>query len=311
MINILVAVILDFIIGDPYNFPHPVRLMGHIINFEEKLARRISKSHNSLKIMGLVIVCLNILLGFFIPYFVLRLTMKHKIVYNLISIYLIYTCIAARSLHYEGDMVLKELKKGLLEGRNRLSYIVGRDTGNLNEEEIIKATVETISENTSDGVIGPLFYICLLGVPGGFVYKFVNTMDSMLGYMNEKYIHLGYFPAKIDDLFNIIPARITGILMCISSIGRFDFINGIRVLKRDRRNHKSPNSAYPESATAGLLGIQLGGGGTYNGIYVAKPYIGDNNHEIKENHIKDTIEIMYRTEIIFLTIYYLIMKLRS
>ncbi|SCG82834.1 cobalamin biosynthesis protein [Proteiniborus sp. DW1] len=207
-------------------------------------------------------------------------------------------------------MVQKELDKGLEEGRKRLSYIVGRDTSNLDEEEIIRATVETVSENTSDGVIGPLFYIVLLGAPGGLAYKFINTMDSMLGYMNDKYKHLGYFPAKVDDLFNLIPARLTAILMNISSIGRFDFINGMKILKRDRRNHKSPNSGYPESATAGLLGIQLGGGNYYHGLYVEKPHIGDKINDVNKEHIKNTVEIMYRSEIAFLMFYYLIIFIR-
>ncbi|HHZ02646.1 MAG TPA: cobalamin biosynthesis protein CobD, partial [Tissierellia bacterium] len=221
-----------------------------------------------------------------------------------------YTCIAARSLHYEANMVEKELDNGIVEGRKRLSYIVGRDTSSLNEEEIIMATVETVSENTSDGVIGPLFYIVLLGAPGGLAYKFINTMDSMLGYMNDKYKHLGYFPAKVDDLFNLIPARLTAILMNISSIGRFDFINGMKILKRDRRNHKSPNSGYPESATAGLLGIQLGGGNYYHGLYVEKSHIGDKINDVNKEHIKNTVEIMYRSEIAFLMFYYLIIFIR-
>ncbi|MDR7870509.1 MAG: adenosylcobinamide-phosphate synthase CbiB [Tissierellaceae bacterium] len=310
MINIIIALIVDFIIGDPYSFPHPVKLMGKIISFEEKLARRIVKSNEGLKIMGLIIVCVNVFLGFFVPFILLKLLSPYTIPYNIINIYLIYTCIAAKSLHYEAHMVKKELDKGVKQGRERLCYIVGRDTSNLNEEQIIKATVETVSENTCDGVIGPLFYVVLLGVPGGLAYKFINTMDSMLGYMNEKYMFLGYFPAKVDDLFNLIPARLTAILMNFSSIGRFDFINGVKILKRDRRNHKSPNSGYPESAAAGLLGIQLGGGNYYHGLYVDKPHIGDRINEVNKEHIRNTVEIMYRTEIAFLIFYYLIIFIR-
>lgn len=311
MVNLMIAVILDFIIGDPYSFPHPVKLMGRIISIEEKLARKIAKSNKALKTMGLMIVGVNVFLGFIIPFALLKLLSPYTIIYNIVNIYLIYTCLAAKSLHYEANMVYKALDKGLEEGRKRLSYIVGRDTSNLNEEEIIKATVETVSENTSDGVIGPLFYIALLGAPGGLAYKFINTMDSMLGYMNEQYLFLGFFPAKVDDLFNLIPARLTAILMNISSMDRFDFINGMKILKRDRRNHKSPNSGYPESATAGLLGIQLGGGNYYHGLYVDKPYIGDPIHKVNKRHIKGSIEIMYRAEIAFLIVFYLIIFLRS
>lgn len=306
MLSLILAVVLDFLIGDPSSFPHPVKLMGRVISLEEKLARKWSKSSKGLKLLGLIIVILNISLGFLIPFIILKATKEYKVLYTIINTYLIYTCIAARCLHHEAIMVSKSLDKGLEEGRTRLSYIVGRDTSELTEEKIIKATVETVAENTSDGVIGPLFFIALLGAPGGLAYKFINTMDSMLGYMNEKYIDLGYFPAKTDDLFNLIPARITGLLMNIASIGRFDFKNGFKILRRDSKNHKSPNSGFPESAVAGLLGIQLGGGNYYHGVYVDKLNIGDEINKISRKHIKNTIEIMYRSEIAFIIIYYLI-----
>ena len=234
----------------------------------------------------------------------------HKILltYNIINIYLIYTCIAARCLHFEVFKVLDALKESLEQGRKRVSYIVGRDTTKLSEEEIIKATIETVAENTSDGVIAPLLYIMILGAPGGLMYKFVNTMDSMLGYMNEKYIDLGYFPAKVDDVFNYIPARITGLLMNISSVFRFNVSNGFKIMIRDRKNHKSPNAIYPEGAVAGLLQIQLGGSSVYHGKLVEKPSIGDNIFEITKKHVNHTVEIMYRSEILLLLMYLFIMR---
>ncbi len=302
MVNILIAVLLDFIIGDPYIFPHPVKLMGKIIELEERASRSLFKSAKGLKIAGLFIVIVNISLAYIGIFLLLEILKANSIIYRIFSIYLIYASIAARSLHYEAKMVLKALEEGLEQGRKRLSYIVGRDTSNLTEEEVIKATIETVGENTSDGVIGPLFYIALLGAPGGIAYKFINTMDSMLGYKNEKYENLGFFPAKTDDLFNLIPARVTGILMNITSIGRFDTVNGFRILRRDCRNHKSPNSGYPESAVAGLLGIKLGGGSIYHGKYVEKPTIGETLNNISKKQIMDTVEIMYRTEIGFLII---------
>ncbi len=305
VLSILLAVILDFIIGDPYTFPHPVKLMGKIIAVEEKLTRKWCRTPLKLKYGGLAIVLINIFTGFLVPLTLLKYFERNTVLHTIANTYLIYTCIAARNLHFEAMMVLKSLKEGLESGRKRLSYIVGRDTANLTEEQIIRATVETVAENTSDGVIGPLLYIFLFGAPGGLTYKFINTMDSMLGYMNEKYRDVGYFPAKTDDLFNLIPARITGILMILSSMGRFDSKNGWRILKRDCRNHKSPNSGYPESAVAGLLGIKLGGGNYYHGVYVHKPNIGDSLNQIKETHIKKTIEIMYRAEILFLVLYML------
>ncbi|WFA10269.1 adenosylcobinamide-phosphate synthase CbiB [Tissierella sp. Yu-01] len=306
MFSLLLAVVLDFVIGDPYNFPHPVKLMGRLIIFEENQLRKLCKTNKQLKISGLIIVIINVILGFFIPFYLLYAVKANKVLFTIINTYLIYTSIAARCLHHEAIMVSKALDKGLDDGRKRLSYIVGRDTSQLSEEEVIKATVETVAENTSDGVIAPLFFIAVLGAPGGLMYKFVNTMDSMLGYRNEKYIDMGYFPARTDDLFNIIPARITGLLMNIGSIGKFDLKNGLKIMWRDRRNHKSPNSGYPESAVAGLLGIQLGGGNYYHGLFIDKPNIGDGLNQIGRRHIKETIEIMYRAEIAFIIFYFLI-----
>ncbi|NLK44328.1 MAG: cobalamin biosynthesis protein CobD [Tissierellia bacterium] len=304
--NIILAVILDFILGDPYSFPHPVKLMGRIISLEDKVARRIAKTNKGLKFAGFIIVVINISLGFLIPFLLLKAIKPYNILYNIVNVYLIYTCIAARSLHYEAMKVYKALNLGIEEARIRLSYIVGRDTKNLYEEGIVRATVETVAENTSDGVIAPLFYITLLGAPGGLAYKFINTMDSMLGYMNEKYKDLGYFPAKLDDIFNFLPARITGLLMSLGSIGRFNLVNGIKIMFRDRKNHKSPNAPYPEGAVAGLLGIQLGGSNYYHGKLVEKPTIGDKINPINKKHIKNSIEIMYRSQVLLVVIYTLI-----
>lgn len=366
---LLIAVILDLILGDPYNFPHPVKLMGKLISLEEKLVRKINRdpsaslqddkqlslydsedrfydsenrfshaennfshaennsshvenkfSHaenrfsnserqrriSNLKIGGLIIVIINIILAFTIPYLLLKSVDNYKTLYNIINIYLIYTCIAARSLEKEAMKVYHGLEKSIEEARYKLSYIVGRDTNNLTNEEIVKATIETVGENTADGVIAPLFYIMLLGAPGGLMYKMVNTMDSMLGYKNEKYMDLGFFPAKVDDMFNYIPARLTGILMNISSTFRFDIKNGIRIMIRDKENHKSPNAVYPEGAVAGLLNIQLGGNNYYFGKLVEKPTIGDKIKNVHKDDIKKTIEIMYRTEALLLILYGLI-----
>ncbi|TCU75758.1 adenosylcobinamide-phosphate synthase [Tissierella praeacuta] len=306
LISIILGVILDFAIGDPYSFPHPVKLMGRIISFEEKIARKITKSNKGLKLSGFIIVIVNISIGFFMPYILLKTIKQYKTIYTIVNNYLIYTCIAARCLHDEAIKVSKALDIGIEEARTRLSYIVGRETKNLSEEEIIRATVETVAENTSDGVIAPLFYIIFLGASGGLAYKFVNTMDSMLGYKNEKYIDLGFFPAKVDDIFNYIPARITGVFMCIGSIFRFNIRNGFKIMIRDRKNHKSPNCAYPEGAVAGLLDIQLGGDNYYHGKLVKKPNIGDKIKKISRADIRNTIEIMYRSEMVFLLIYILI-----
>ena len=306
MIDLILAVLLDFLIGDPYSFPHPVKLMGNMISLEDKLVRKLFKSRMGLKIGGFIIVIFNIFISFSIPFALLKWLKQYDIAYHIINTYLIYTCIAARCLHKEAMNVYHAFSNGIEDAREKLSYIVGRDTKQLNEEEIVSADIETVAENTSDGVIAPLFFIMLLGAPGGVMYKMVNTMDSMLGYKNDKYIDLGFFPAINDDVFNYIPARLTGLLMCISSIFKYDVKNGFKIMIRDRKNHKSPNSAYPEGAVAGLLNIQLGGSSYYFGKLVEKPTIGDKNRYIEREDIKRTIDIMYRTEILFITIWFII-----
>lgn len=306
MIDIIFAVLLDFLIGDPYSFPHPVKLMGNMISLEDKLIRKTFKTRRGLKIGGFIIVILNLFIYFSIPFMLLKWLKQYNVAYHIVNTYLIYTCIAARCLHVEAMKVYDALSNGIEDAREKLSYIVGRDTKKLNESEIVSADIETVAENTSDGVIAPLFYILLLGAPGGIMYKMVNTMDSMLGYKNEKYIDLGFFPAIVDDIFNYIPARITGFLMCISSLFKYDLQNGFKIMIRDRKSHKSPNSAYPEGAVAGLLNIQLGGSSYYFGKLVEKPTIGDENRHIEREDIKRTIDIMYRTEILFIVIWFIV-----
>ena len=306
MIDIIIAVLLDFLIGDPYSFPHPVKLMGNMISLEDKLIRKTFKTRRGLKIGGFIIVILNLFIYFSIPFMLLKWLKQYNVAYHIVNTYLIYTCIAARCLHVEAMKVYDALSNGIEDAREKLSYIVGRDTKKLNESEIVSADIETVAENTSDGVIAPLFYILLLGAPGGMMYKMVNTMDSMLGYKNEKYIDLGFFPAIVDDIFNYIPARITGFLMCISSLFKYDLQNGFKIMIRDRKSHKSPNSAYPEGAVAGLLNIQLGGSSYYFGKLVEKPTIGDENRHIEREDIKRTIDIMYRTESLIIVTWFIV-----
>jgi len=308
--GLILGVLLDLFIGDPEGFPHPVVLMGKIISLEEKFFRKIFKSETGLKFAGFLMIAINMFISFFIPYKLLSILKAYKIFYSILNVYLIFTCIAARCLHKEGMKVYHGLNKGIEEGRYRLSFIVGRDTSSLNEEEIIKADVETISENTADGVIAPIIYIIILGAPGGFLYKMVNTMDSMVAYKNEKYKDLGYFPAMVDDMFNYIPARITGILMCLSSIFKYDVKNGFKIMWRDRKNHESPNASYPEGAISGLLNIQLGGDNYYFGKLVKKPTIGDRIRSIEKEDIKRAIDIMYRTEMLLILIYLILKNIK-
>ncbi|KPU45400.1 cobalamin biosynthesis protein CbiB [Oxobacter pfennigii] len=306
MIELSIAALIDVAIGDPYSFPHPIKLMGNIIAFEEKAARKVAKTPQALKVAGFIIVVLNILMAYFIPYFILNAIKGYKIIYFIVNTYFLYTCIAAGCLHREAMKIYRALLNNVEDARHKLSYIVGRDTKNLDEHEIVRATVETVAENASDGVIAPILFAAIGGAPLAFAYKMTNTMDSMLGYLNETYRHIGFFPAKTDDVFNFIPARLTGVLMCLSSFFRFKVMDGLRIMVRDRKNHKSPNCAYPEGATAGLLGVQLGGDNVYFGEVMKKPRIGDKLRELNKDDIKRTIEIMYRAEALLLIIYYIL-----
>ncbi|EYE89220.1 cobalamin biosynthesis protein CobD [Fervidicella metallireducens AeB] len=303
MLDLLIAVVIDFIIGDPPTWPHPIRFMGNTIAFEDKLVRKVAKSDRGLVIGGFFIVIVNMLLAFGITYIILKLLKPYTYVYHIVNIYIIYTCIAARCLRDEAVNILKAFDKGIEEARYKLSFIVGRETKHLDEQEIVRATVETVAENTADGVIAPLFFAMIGGAPAATLYKMINTMDSMLGYMNEKYRHIGFFPAKTDDLFNFIPARLTGIFMNISGIFKYDVLSGFKVMIRDRKNHKSPNCAYPEGAVAGLLGVQLGGDNVYFGQIMKKPRIGDARRILSRDDIKRTVEVMFRTEVLFVVIY--------
>lgn len=312
MIDLLIAVLLDLIIGDPQGYPHPVRLFGSIIKGQERLVRRIFSSKRGLNFGGLVIVGLNMSLAFFIPFYILIIVKGYSnssgngILFHLLNIYMMYSAIAARCLRDEGVKIYKALNIGIDEARVKLSYIVGRDTKDLEESEVIRATIETIAENTSDGVIAPLLFAMIGGAPFAYLYKMVNTMDSMLGYLNDKYKYIGYFPAKTDDIFNYIPARLTAILMNLSCFIKYNGINGWRIMLRDRRNHKSPNCGYPEGAVAGLLEVQLGGDNYYFGEIMKKPRIGNALKPLEKLDIKRSIEVMFRTEILIVLIYIII-----
>lgn len=308
MFDVVIAIIIDWIIGDPYWFPHPVIYIGKVIKFLEKKFRNIFKNAIDLKIAGFLIVLIISLLSFLIPFEILALCKTNVLLYHGVNIFIIWTTLAARSLHKEGKKVFYSLQSSDLEdARVKLSYIVGRDTTSLSEKEIIRADVETIAENGSDGVIAPLLFAMLGGAPLAMLYKGINTMDSMLGYKNEKYGDIGFFPAKVDDVFNFIPARITGFAMCLCApIVNGNIITSLKIMIRDRKNHKSPNCAYPEGAVAGAMKVQLGGTNIYFDEVMEKPTIGDSIKSLNKNHINGAIKLMYSSEIIILIIYFLI-----
>ncbi len=300
MTDIAAAVFIDWIIGDPYWFPHPVIYIGRLIVYLEKKSRNLCKTSGTLKAAGGVIVITVSTVCFLIPFILLRLLEGMPVLYHITNIFILWTTLAARCLHKEGIKIYHSLKRNDLEdARFKLSYIVGRDTKELTEGEIIRADVETIAENTSDGVIAPLLFAMVGGAPLAMLYKGINTMDSMLGYMNEKYRWIGFFPAKTDDVFNYIPARITGFVLCLAApLAKGNIFDSFKIMLRDRKNHKSPNCGYPEAAVAGALKIQIGGVNKYFGEVVYKPTIGDRIRELSSNHIADTIKLMYGTEVI-------------
>lgn len=303
-IDILAAVIIDLILGDPYWLPHPVIFIGKLIKAIEIKVRLIAKNQKQLKYLGGVMVLIVTSLCFLVPAALLYFIWPVKIIFHVLNTLFLWTTIAARCLRDESMKVYLALENNdMVNARRLTSYIVGRDTEKLDEKEVIRATVETIAENSSDGVIAPLFYAFIGASPLAMLYKGINTMDSMVGYINEPYTHIGYFPAKTDDVFNFIPARLTGIIMCFTApFMKASIIKSLKVMIRDRKNHKSPNCAYPEAAAAGILGVQLGGNNIYFGNVVEKPTIGDKIMELEKEHIASTNKIMFLTEFLFVVL---------
>lgn len=298
---------LDFLFGDPVWLYHPVRIMGNVISLLEKAVRKISRNSKSgLLIGGGLLWGLVIILFTGIPYGLLEiLKSKNKIAAFLLEMFWCYQLLAAKSLKAESMKVYKKLKESDLEGaRKAVSMIVGRDTVKLDCEGVTKATVETIAENTSDGVIAPLFYMLIGGAPLGMLYKAINTMDSMLGYKDEKYLYIGRIAAKMDDVVNYIPARISAIMMVLAAfLCGLDWKNGWKIFLRDRYNHSSPNSAQTEAVCAGALDIQLAGDAWYFGKLYKKPYIGEPIRSIRIEDICQTNRLMYVTAIVTMIIF--------
>lgn len=291
ILPLFLAYILDLVLGDPRWLPHPIRLFGNLISFGEKKL-------NTKKAAFLKGAFLTLLLsiGTFIFFFYSRKLLENKLIIIIVfdTIFLFYA-LANKSLVKEGSAVFSALKKGITEGRNRVAWIVGRDTSKLNEQEIIKAVFETLSENLSDGVIAPLFYYAILGIPGAMLYKMVNTLDSMMGYKNERYINFGKFAAKLDDVLNYIPARLTALLMLLVTFT----IHKIKFVWQQGKNHSSPNAGYPEAALATILDCRFGGPNYYHGTLVEKPFIGKNNRIINESEFKKVASINHTVTLIF------------
>ncbi len=298
-VDIIIALIagfaLDLIIGDPQNLYHPVQAIGTMINKGEKLCRKIFKNEF---VGGMVMSVSVITASFLVPYAVLKIAYRlHRYAGLALQIIFCYQILATKCLKDESMRVYRYVKAGDIENsRKYVGYIVGRDTQNLTFTEITKATVETVAENTSDGVIAPMIYFIIGGAPLAFMYKAVNTLDSMVGYKNDKYLYFGRFAAKTDDVFNFIPAVFSALMMIVASaLAGFDFKNAVKIYSRDRHNHASPNSAKTESVAAGALGIELAGDAYYFGKLYKKPTIGDKLREIEADDIKRMNRLMYFT----------------
>lgn len=303
-VSLLFAVGIDLILGDPEWFPHPVIMMGRLIQRSEKILRKLLPNH--LVFAGFLLWIIVVATSFFVTYAVVEILRNiHPFLGFLISTVLMWTAISSRCLAEEGKKVFRAILFGdLNESRKRISYLVGRDTTNLSFPEIIRATVETIAENTVDGTIAPMFYGIIGGAPLMIAYKACNTLDSMVGYRNETYIQFGKCSAIIDDIVNYIPARISLLFIGLSAFfSGFSVKDAWRIGFRDRRNHLSPNSAWAESAFAGALGVQLGGTNIYFGKAVEKPTIGDATRELEAEDILRSNRLLFSTTFLTLIVF--------
>lgn len=290
------AWLLDVAIGDPQRWPHPVRWMGSLITLIQHAVRRVCRSERALRIGGGVMWLLVVGLTYGVSWGVLHLATRiHPWLGWLVNVWMIFTVLAGRCLAQSARDVARPLQAGdLAQSRFKLSWIVGRDTSQLQPQQINRAVVETVAENTVDGIIAPLFFLLLGGAPLAMAYKAVNTLDSMVGYKQEKYRAIGMVSARMDDAANYLPARLSWLLISLAAfLCRHDGPRALRIGWRDRYNHSSPNCAWSEAAVAGALGIRLGGPNDYFGERVEKPWIGDATRPIAIADISRTIRLMW------------------
>ncbi len=289
-IALIGVTVLDLLFGDPFCLPHPVRWIGALVSWLESILYPNIRSNRKEYLHGFLLCILVIFIcsGFcgIIIYFAYMTSPTIGVIAGITTG---FYCLSGRSLADEAMNVYKNLQNGnIYASRQALSMIVGRDTVNMNEKQIICATIETVAENITDGIVSPLFYLALGGPVAAIAFKAVSTMDSMIGYKNDRYRYFGTLAARLDDVLNFIPARLTGfVLIPLSSLLlRKRWQDSIRIVFRDRLKHDSPNSAHGEAAMAGALGIQLGGGAFYNGVFESRPLLGDNCREPVINDIR-------------------------
>ena len=311
--SILGGFVLDLLIGDPHGWPHPVCLIGNLIAWLEKRVRAAAgENPRRLLAGGALLVLIVCFLSFTVPYVILAAAERvHPWLRFALETILCYQIFCTRSLRDESMKVYDALeRKDLPLGRQMLSWIVGRDTQELSEEEVVKGAVETVAENTADGILAPMLYMFLGGAPLAFLYKGINTMDSMIAYRDPKYLYIGRVAAYLDDAANFIPARLCAFcMMAASFFTGLDVRRAWRTFWRDRYHHLSPNSAQTESVAAGALHLRLGGDHNYFGKLVHKETIGDNLMPAEARHIKQMNVLMYFTAITGLTIFSLLRAL--
>ena len=307
MYLLILSYLADILFGDPQWFLHPVRLIGNLIQFIEKKLRNDKQSlkYGTVKLKGVLLVLLVVSISSFCSFVIILLmyTLNHYLGY-VVWVFIAYTTLSVKDLRVKVRQVLYCLDKGdLIYARLKLSYIVGRDTQELSEEEIVRASIECVSESTCDGIIAPLFYLILGGPVLAIAYKSINTLDSMVAYKNETYRDFGWFSAKLDDIANYIPARITGVLIVVSSaiLGK-DPVGAFQTMIKDGRNHPSPNSGISEASMAGAIGIKLGGTSTYQGVVSGKPYIGENAKGISLEMVTESLKISFTASFIMVLI---------
>ena len=307
LLSVLAGFFIDCILGDPAWLLHPVVLIGKLISLSEKVLRKLfPKTDRGAFCAGLLMAVLVPILSASVCFGILfGLYLLSPWAYFAMSSIMCWQCFAARCLAKEANKVTKALETvGLEAGRKRIAMLVGRDTQTLSEEQVLKATVETVAENASDGVIAPMLFMVLFGAVGGFFYKAVNTMDSMVGYKNDRYLYFGRAAAKLDDAMNFLPSRMSALAMiAVAPLVKLDGKNAFRIWKRDRRKHASPNSAQTESVAAGALHVELAGPASYFGKLVEKPAIGDDDRPIERADVKRTNRLMYGASLLLLILF--------
>lgn len=306
LLALLLGFIVDLLLGDPHWLPHPVQGMGWLIEkLEPSLRAVFPKTERGERWAGAFLAALVLGLTGLSTGLTLWLGCRlHTALGFFLEVVVCWQILAAKSLRTESMKVVHALEHGSLDdGRRAVSMIVGRDTQELTEEEVLAAAVETVAENASDGILAPLLWAAVLGPVGGMCYKAVNTMDSMVGYLNDRYRYFGWAAALLDDACNFLPARISGLLMCLAAHLGFDGKNAFRIFFRDRKNHKSPNSAHTEAACAGALGLQLGGTHLYFGKPVEKPTIGDAIRPICRADVKRANDLALLTAALALALF--------